>query len=562
MDNDMTSDAELLSRYAHARSEPAFAELVRRHVDFVHGVARRRLGGDTHLAQDIAQRVFTELARQAGALSHRPVLVGWLHTTTRFLSAQLVRTERRRRSREERAELMPEPIPSAPVIDAEHLRPLLDELLDSLGERDREAVLMRFFEGKSFAEMGLKLSLTENTARMRVDRAVDKLRERLKRRGVASTVGTLSLLLADQAAVAAPAELAATITSSVLSGATAVGGAAAVLSSLALIMTTTKTIAVSLSIVALLLLGLAVATYQVRAAHQETAQLQQRLHDTESRLLQAEKRTRAADDDKARLLAEIASSRTAAASSSVAAPVAPQPEKITQKSVQERFNRAQDLDGKGRFAEALADYLWCYDIGMVKEKSFSGVRVSFLIMRLLELGGKYPPALAALKERRDQSEQRMLAGSGDRKIAADFATLNDALGDSDRTLAAFDRLSPTDPQRQGLATHLESVLLEAQRYTELAQTKPYGQMTMEFETLQQASTRASLGMEAKSTMKDMAINKAVQNIELLAGAGDLEHARELALKLLDFDSSAATQALMLAHMTRAGQPSLLTPAAK
>jgi hypothetical protein len=156
----------------------------------------------------------------------------------------------------------------------------------------------------------------------------------------------------------------------------------------------------------------------------------------------------------------------------------------------------------------------------------------------------------------------MLAGGGDRKIAADFAALNDALGDSDRTLAAFDRLSPTDPQRQGLAMNLENVLREAQRYGELAQSKPYARMTMEFDGLQQATTSASIGAEAKSTMKDMLINKAVQNIEVLAGAGDLEHARELALKLLDFDSSTTTQALMLAHMTRAGQPSLLTPLAK
>lgn len=326
-------------------------------------------------------------------------------------------------------------------------------------------------------------------------------------------------------------------------------------------MTTTKALVASISIVAVL--GVAVATYQVRAAHLETTRLQQRLGDTESRLRQAEKRARAADEDNAKLLAEIASSPSPAVPS-LTAPHTPQPDEITSQSVLERFSRGQALAAEGRFAEALTDYLWCYDIGMVKVPTLAGARVSGLRMRILELGEKYPPALAAFRERRDRSVQGMLAGGGDRgKSAASFAELNDALGESDRTLAAFDRLSPTDPQRQELATYLTSILLDAQRYRELVQAKPYAQMKRDLDAFIRAlGIMGGMGMETKSAVKLLQINKTVQNIEALAGAGDLEHARELALKLLDFDSSATTQALLLAHMDRAGHPSLLATVSK
>jgi len=70
----MLEDAELLRRYAQDHAEDAFAELVRRHVDFVYGVAVRRVGGDSHLAEDICQDVFVALARKAASLSRRPLL--------------------------------------------------------------------------------------------------------------------------------------------------------------------------------------------------------------------------------------------------------------------------------------------------------------------------------------------------------------------------------------------------------------------------------------------------------------------------------------------------------
>ncbi len=213
----MLDDATLLRRYAENRSEGDFAELVRRHLNLVYSAALRQVNGDTHLAQDVSQLVFTDLARKAATLAGHRVLAGWLFTSTRFAAAKLVRGEHRRRTREQEAPLMQEQDPTA-ALDWERVRPVLDEALAEMDERDREAILLRYLEGCDFAQVGAKLSLTDNAARMRVDRAVDKLRGLLARRGVTSTATALSLALANQAIVAAPAGLAATVTGAALAG--------------------------------------------------------------------------------------------------------------------------------------------------------------------------------------------------------------------------------------------------------------------------------------------------------------------------------------------------------
>jgi RNA polymerase sigma factor (sigma-70 family) len=216
----MMDDATLLRRYTHDRSEDDFAELVRRHLNLVYSAALRQVNGDTHHAQDVAQLVFTDLARKAAKLADHRVLAGWLFTSTRFAAAKLVRGERRRQIREQEALRMQETSPSDPAseVDWEHIRPVLDEALAELDERDREAILLRYMGGCDYAQIGVKLALSDNAARMRVDRAVDKLRSLLARRGATSTAAALSLALANQAIVAAPAGLAATVTSAALAG--------------------------------------------------------------------------------------------------------------------------------------------------------------------------------------------------------------------------------------------------------------------------------------------------------------------------------------------------------
>lgn len=233
----MNDDTALLRRYAMGGDEEAFAELVQRHVNLVYSAALRQLNGDAHLAADATQLVFSDLARKAQALAEHRVLAGWLFTSTRFATAKLVRGERRRQAREREAHLEHELMHDDPSarLDWDRVRPVLDEALGELSDADREAILLRFFEGRDFASVGAKLHVADNTARMRVERALEKLRARLERRGVTSTGAALAAALAGQAVFAAPAGLAANITgvalaSGVAAAATgaAVGGASAV----------------------------------------------------------------------------------------------------------------------------------------------------------------------------------------------------------------------------------------------------------------------------------------------------------------------------------------------
>ena len=123
----MIPDAELLRRYSEAASEEAFGELVRRHLDLVYSAALRQVNGDAHLAQDVAQTVFADLARKAASLAGRPAMTGWLYTSTHHAAAKMVRREQRRHAREQEAHAMQQLLHDpGPNLDWETLRPVLD----------------------------------------------------------------------------------------------------------------------------------------------------------------------------------------------------------------------------------------------------------------------------------------------------------------------------------------------------------------------------------------------------------------------------------------------------
>jgi RNA polymerase sigma factor (sigma-70 family) len=221
----MPDDASLLRRYAEERTETAFAELVRRHLDGVYSAALRRLGGDRHLAEDVSQQVFAALAGQAETLAAREEVTGWLYTTTRNVAANVVRGERRRKQREQEALNMNEVFaPTENEADWSRVAPVLDAAIDQLAENDRAAILARFIDRRAFGEMGAALRISEDAARMRVERALDRLRALLERRGIASTSAALGIALANHAVAAAPAGLAGTVAAGAIL-ATVTGGA-------------------------------------------------------------------------------------------------------------------------------------------------------------------------------------------------------------------------------------------------------------------------------------------------------------------------------------------------
>jgi len=222
----MTGDADLLCKYAGDRSETAFAELVRRHVDFVYSAALRQVGNDHHRAQDVTQMVFINLARKASALVRHPVLPAWLYRAV-YLEAASTRRRDWRRQKYERVAGAEAGITGSDgnVLDWERVWPVLDTAMNELSEIDRRAVLMRYFSNCPFAELGRQLGLTENAARMRVERALAKLHELLARRGIGSSSAALAATLASKAIASAPAGVATAATAAALAGAG--GGTAA-----------------------------------------------------------------------------------------------------------------------------------------------------------------------------------------------------------------------------------------------------------------------------------------------------------------------------------------------
>lgn len=204
------SDAQLLHRYLRENSEAAFADLVRRHFDLVYSAATRQVAGDAELARDVAQTVFADLARKAKSLADRSSLTGWLYTSTHFAAAKMVRGEQRRRVREQKAVAMQETTSSTEP-SWEQIRPTIDEAMHELTEQERDAVLLRFFEGCEFRVVGEALGVSEEAARKRVDRALEKLRAILVQHGLTSTSASLAVALSSNAVSVAPAGLAISI---------------------------------------------------------------------------------------------------------------------------------------------------------------------------------------------------------------------------------------------------------------------------------------------------------------------------------------------------------------
>ena len=254
----MVDDTTLLRKFIEEHSEDAFRSFVERHFNFVYAVALRHAGSDTHLAREIAQNVFIDAARKARVLAPRTTVLGWLYMSARFTAAALLRARSRRIHHEQKAGAMNEILvaPSRSEINWDDLRPMIDEALAELSEPDREAILLRHFDDQNFAAVGAALGLGENAARMRVERALDKLRRRLARRGITSTAAALAATLASQPLIAAPAGMAAAVAGSSLAAAAGGGGLAGVAMVRAMLfMNTGKTTLIALGMIAALGLG-------------------------------------------------------------------------------------------------------------------------------------------------------------------------------------------------------------------------------------------------------------------------------------------------------------------
>lgn len=285
----MDDDATLLRRFLREDSQEAFTALVQRYFGLVHAAALRRTNGDAHQARDVAQIVFSSLAREARRFPPGTVLAGWLYVATRNAALNAQRAERRRRNYEQQSHAMNAGVPDgAEFVEWEKLRPLLDTAMDKLSAGDRDVILLRFFERRTYGGVAAALRLSEDAARRRADRALEKLRRVLGQHGITSTASALSLMLTQQAAAVVPGDLAVAVASTAF--ASTFAAAPSPLVSLISLMNTTKAVTVT-ALIALLALGGAI--YEAKQARQsrealaamrgERAQLLQRLAASEAK---------------------------------------------------------------------------------------------------------------------------------------------------------------------------------------------------------------------------------------------------------------------------------------
>jgi RNA polymerase sigma factor (sigma-70 family) len=308
----VTSDSELLRLYAEEHSDAALAKLVERHIAVVYHAALRRLDGDAAAAADVTQLVFTDLARKAGQLRRHSAIIAWLFSATHFAAAKHRRAEQTRHKYEEEAHTMHElQREDTSAAEWDRLRPAVDDALASLNDTDRAAVILRFFEGRSFGEIGTALAVREDAARMRVDRALTKLQAIFKRRGIDSTATALGLALATQATAAVPLGLAGTITTAAVAGVALSGGTVAAIT----FMSTLK-IAAGVALVAAAGIGVT-GYYRANATARETSAQVQHLNESIAQLRSENAalvdKSRASQAEADRLRAELAAARTPAA---------------------------------------------------------------------------------------------------------------------------------------------------------------------------------------------------------------------------------------------------------
>jgi len=256
----MNDDMDLLREYAQRKSEDAFGALVSRHVNLVYSVAYRQVG-DSHLAEEVTQTVFIILARKAASLSPKTVISGWLYRTARYASAKALTMRRRREHREQEA-YMRSQLNESDSHTWMEIEPDLDVAMAQLGEKDHNAVVLRYFEGRNFKDISAVLGTSEAGAKMRVNRALEKLRMFFSKRGLTCSSAAIAAAISAHSVQAAPIGLASSVTGLAVKGTSVASTLTLVETTLKLMAWTKLKTAIVVGAIAILAAGTATVTFQ------------------------------------------------------------------------------------------------------------------------------------------------------------------------------------------------------------------------------------------------------------------------------------------------------------
>lgn len=537
----MKNDSEPLQQYAATRAEDAFALVVQRHLPLVYAAALRRVGGDAHRAQDVAQLVFTTVARKAAALARHPDFTGWLFTTTRNLAAKTLRGERRRQRREQAAVRAETPVSDDDPRDARaSLHAVLDDALMDLRQADRQIILLRFHRGLRLADIGVQLATSENAVQKRLTRALDQLRATLARRGVTSTASALALAFEQQGAVAVPAGVAAAVTTAGLAG--LAGGSLVGVTSLMVV--SKFQVGLAAAVVVASSTGL---VWEMHRNSEIRAELGQHAAATAARIAElSDSRTALARRAAASEADAVELEQALRAARSAPSPAPPRTLSDSGDRANAAMTRAHELTRAGKFQEALDVYLHCYR-DVAGRNTLPNQQI--VMSQIKQLGETYPPAIVALRDLRDAARQRFEAGDTSRDVITEIGFLNERLGEGHATIALYDRLPAGDPGRQSLALIGRRAFVDAKRYADALVGTSFGSMVRELEMgIRSAATLTGLSL---SNHRDYVVQGTLSHIEVLIGSGKSAEAAELTRKLLAFDGSDATRAALQQHVDRA-----------
>lgn len=302
---------------------------------------------------------------------------------------------------------------------------------------------------------------------------------------------------------------------------------------------------------------------EITAATQRHEALRTRIASLEAQLTTGATQAESIERDNASLKNAIEQA-SAVRAAAVARATTPTP--VALAFVEERFKQARVLMQNGSDpAAALRELLWCYDEGFGRSTDRRrDTQLTLVASALVELGKTYPPALAALRERLEKARQHFLASVDHAETVGEISSLSRALREQNTLVALFDQLPAGDSRRSKLAIVAFEPFVEARRYQDALAARAYPMMNTLFEMTanrEPAAAAAANPAQAES-MRRALVQTTAKNVEVLAGAGQLEQARALAGRLLKLDDSPATQATLQQHLERAGQPALLRAAAK